>query len=389
MIDIITYNIFGDILKNLHKLNYKIIIPIILLSIISIISIYSASIYTSSSLGNLALKQSIWYLIGWGLVILIYRLGNNYIYEHTHILYIAGNILLLLLLIFGSEVNGTKAWFSIPGIGSFQPSEFIKIFLMIELAFMIHNFRIKYKNPSTKEEFMFIIQSLIILLIPSILTFFEPDTGSVLIYFIIYIFMMFTSGIRYRWFIIGLIIISTLVGLVLYLYFYQENLFIKIFGNSMYYRLDRILDWRSGNGLQFNNSIASIGSSGLLGYGIKNTPLYFPEAATDFIFSIYASSFGLIGVIILLIIILVLDIEIIKLSRKKLLDTDKFILSGILGMLLFQQFQNIGMTLGILPITGITLPFISYGGSSLLSYMILVGILINISRNKEKNYSYK
>ena len=376
-------------MKSLHRLNYKIIIPIILLSIISIISIYSASIYTSPSLGNLALKQSIWYLIGFILVILIYRLGNNYIYEHTHLLYIIGNILLLLLLIFGTEVNGSKCWFVLPGIGSFQPSEFIKIFLMIELAFLIHNFRINHKKPSMKEEFIFILQSLVIVLIPSILTFLEPDTGAVIVYLVIYIFMMFTSGIRLRWFVIGFLVLSLIIGLVLYLYFMKEKVFIKLFGSSMYYRFERIFDWQSGDGLQFNNALASIGAGGLFGYGIKNTPVYFPEAATDFIFAIYASSFGYIGVLVLLVILFILDFEIIRLSRKKILDTDKFILSGILGMLLFQQIQNIGMTIGLLPITGITLPFISYGGSSLLSYMILVGILINISRTRDKKYTYK
>lgn len=376
-------------MKSIYKLNYKIIIPIILLSIISIISIYSASIYTSPTLGNLALKQTIWYLIGIGVVVLIYKLGNNYIYEHTHILYIVGNLLLLLLLLFGSEVNGSKCWFVLPGIGSFQPSEFVKIFIMIELAFLIHNFRIKYKKPDLKQEFIFILKSLIIILIPSILTFLEPDTGAVIVYLVIYLFMMFTSGIRLRWFLIGLLILTILIGSVLYLYFYQEDLFIKIFGSSMFYRLERVFDWQSGNGLQFNNAIASIGSSGLFGYGIKNVPVYFPEAATDFIFAIYASTFGFIGVIVLLIILFVLDFEIIKLARRKILDTDKFILSGILGMLLFQQIQNIGMTIGLLPITGITLPFVSYGGSSLLSYMIIVGILINISRTKDRKYTYK
>jgi len=376
-------------MKYLYKLNYKIIIPIILLSIISIISIYSASIYTSPVMGNLALKQTIWYLIGIVLVIIIYKLGNNYIYEHTNLLYVIGNLLLLLLLIFGSEVNGSKCWFVLPGIGSFQPSEFVKIFIMIELAFLIHNFRIKHKKPSLKQEFIFIVQSLVILLIPSILTFLEPDTGAVIVYFVIYLFMMFTSGIRFRWFIIGFCLFALMIGSILYLYFYQQDLFVKIFGSSMFYRLERIFDWQSGDGLQFNNSIVSIGSSGLFGYGIKNAPLYFPEAATDFIFSIYATTFGFVGVIVLLSILFFLDYEIIKLSRKRIIDTDKFILSGILGMLLFQQVQNIGMTIGLLPITGITLPFISYGGSSLLSYTILVGLLINISKDKERKYTYK
>ena len=135
--------------------------------------------------------------------------------------------------------------------------------------------------------------------------------------------------------------------------------------------------------------MAAIGSAGLFGHGFNKTPIYFPESSTDFIFAVYASNFGLIGVIILIGIIVYLDVNILLLTRKKIEDTDKYIISGILGMLIFQQIQNIGMTVGLLPIMGITLPFISYGGSSLLSYMLLVGILLNISIKKSRKYKYK
>ena len=178
------------------------------------------------------------------------------------------------------------------------------------------------------------------------------------------------------------------LGGVFGLYFYKENIFIKIFGSSIYYRLDRIFNWSAGSGLQLKNALAAIGSAGLFGHGFNNTPIYFPEASTDFIFAVFASNFGLVGVIVLLVIILFLDINIIILARKKIDDIDKYIISGIIGMLIFQQIQNIGMTIGLLPIMGITLPFVSYGGSSLLSYMLLVGILLNISQKKKRTYKY-
>ncbi len=372
-----------------YKINYKILIPIILLSIISIITINSALTYTSPSLGNLALKQGIWYFIGWILVLFILKYKNEYLYNLSKYLYVIGNILLLLLLFFGTPINNSRCWFTIPGIGSFQPSEFMKIFIMLVLATMIHNFRSDYKDPTIKEEFIFILKSLVIVLIPSILTFLQPDTGAVLIYLIIYFSMMFTSGIRLRWFVgagsLAVILIASILGL----YFYKENIFINIFGSSIYYRLDRIFNWQNGSGLQLENALAAIGSAGLFGHGYNKTPIYFPESSTDFIFAVYASNFGLIGVFILLSLILYLDIQIILLTRKKIEDTDKFIVAGILGMLIFQQIQNIGMTLGLLPIMGITLPFVSYGGSSLLSYMLLVGILLNISIKKNRKYKYK
>ena len=372
-----------------YKINYKILIPIILLSIISIITINSALTYTSSSLGNLALKQALWYGVGWILVIILIKLKNEYLYQHTWYLYVFGNILLLLLLFFGTPINNSKCWFVLPGIGSIQPSEFMKIFIMLSLATMIHDFRNEYKNPDLKDEFIFLLKSFGIVLIPSILTFLQPDTGAVLIYMIIYFSMMFVSGIRIRWFIGAILFLVLIVGGILFLYFYKEDLFIKLFGTSIYYRLERLFNWSSGSGLQLENSLAAIGSAGLFGHGYNNTPIYFPESSTDFIFAVYASNFGLIGVLVLIGIIIYFDISVLLLTRKKIEDTNKYIIAGILGMLIFQQIQNIGMTIGLFPITGITLPFISYGGSSLLSYMLLIGILLNISDRKNRTYKYK
>ena len=330
-----------------------------------------------------------WYGVGWILVYILMKLKNEYLYRHTWILYVFGNLLLLGLLLFAEPINNSKCWFIIPGIGSIQPSEFMKIFLMLALATMIHNFRSDYDNPTIKEEFIFIFKTLIIVLIPSILTFLQPDTGCVLMYLVIYISMMFTSGIRLRWFLISFLIIFLLLGSIGLLYFYKEDVFIKIFGTSIYYRLERVFNWQEGSGLQLENALAAIGSAGFFGHGYNKTPIYFPESSTDFIFAVYASNFGLFGVIILLGIIIYLDINIIMLTRRTIQDTDKFIVAGILGMLIFQQIQNIGMTVGLFPITGITLPFVSYGGSSLLSYMLIVGILLNISVKENRTYKFK
>ena len=362
----------------IRKLNKKILIPICIMAVISIVTIYSALTYTSSELGNLALKQGLWYLIGAGLVAFLIHMKNEYLYRHTVFLYIFGNILLLGLLLFAE-----------PGVGSIQPSEFMKIFLMLMLATMIHNFRSDYKNPDLRQEFFFILKTLGIVLIPSILTFLQPDTGAVIIYFIIYFCMMFVSGIRMRWFLIAFGVVASILAVIFGIYFFNQNLFIDLFGTDLFYRFDRIFSWQDGTGLQLENALAAIGSAGFFGHGFNQTPIYFPESSTDFIFAVYASNFGLLGVILLLGVIIYFDIQIIMLAKRKLVDTDKYILAGILGMLLFQQVQNIGMTVGLFPITGITLPFISYGGSSLLSYMVIIGIILNISMEKAKHYKYK
>ena len=120
----------------------------------------------------------------------------------------------------------------------------------------------------------------------------------------------------------------------------------------------------------------------MLGHGFNHTPIYFPEMQTDFIFAVFASNFGFIGVLVLISLLIYFDLNIISLSSKTTNSYDKFTVGGIIAVLLFQQIQNISMTIGLLPIMGITLPFVSYGGSSLLSYMILIGMLFNISNEK-------
>ena len=366
-------------MKNIskYKVDLSIVLCIILFAIISIVTIGSAEqLLTESS--NLVLKQIIWYVIGFIFVLFIVFIGNHLLYKNAWFLYIFGVLLLILVLFFGKEINNARCWFQIKGI-NIQPSEFMKIILIITLGKMINKFKIKYNNPTILEEFKFLFKVGIVVGIPSILTFLEPDTGVVLIYLLITIVMLFISGIRYRWFgILGGILLG-FIAFVLIVYFVNNDLFIKIFGSSFFLRVDRLLDWSSGSGYQLENGITSIGSGGLLGYGINNTPIYFPEPQTDFIFAVFGNNFGFFGSTTLLILITFFDLKLVKLAIESPNNTNKYVIGGIIGMLVYQQLQNIGMTIGIMPITGITLPFISYGGSSLLSYMIILGIILNIS----------
>ena len=369
-----------------YKFDKFLLIPIILFIVISLITIYSSQSLLDASKNSLVIKQSFWYTIGIVLIFFIMFIGNNQIYKYAWFLYIMGNLSLLLLLIFGTEINNAKCWFTIPGIGTIQPSEFMKIFLIIILGKLINEFNNDHLSPSLKEEFLFLLKIGIIVLIPSILTFLQPDTGVVLIYLLITLVMLFISGIRYRWFFIFIGIMLLLIGSVVITYKISQDLFIKIFGTSFFLRVDRLLDWSNGSGYQLSNGLISIGSAGILGHGFNNTPLYFPEPQTDFIFAVFSSNFGLIGSLLLFILIAFFDIKLIGTALKSNSSINKYILSGIVGMLIYQQFQNIGMTIGLMPITGITLPFISYGGSSLLSYMIMIGIIFNISND---NLKYK
>ncbi len=371
-------------LKN-FKIDKWLLIIIILFSIVSVLTIGSAQILINRT--DLMTKQIMWYVIGFILIFIVMKIKNDFFIKYTWVFYIIGIILLGLLLMFGTPVNNAKCWFTIPGIGTFQPSEFVKIILIITLSSIINKFNTEYKNPRCIDEFIFIIKIVFIILIPSILTFLQPDTGVVLIYLLITFIMLFISGIRYRWFVLAITILTLTIGSIVTIYFTNKELFIKTFGTSFFLRVDRLLDWSNSSGYQLENGLAAIGSGGITGYGLNKTPIYFPEPQTDFIFAVYASNFGFTGSTLLIILTAIFDIKLIFLALKTKKNINKYIISGILGMLIYQQVQNIGMTIGLLPITGITLPFISYGGSSLLSYMLMLGFIFNISNEviKEKN----
>ena len=368
------------------KVELNIIIPIIIFFIISIISIYSTKRLLPSEFNNLWIKQIIWYLIGLFLVTIIMVFRNKFLYNNAYIFYAIGVILLVLVIPFGINVNNATCWFKIPFIGTVQPSEFMKIFLIITLARMITDFNNTYKNPDITDELKFILKVLLIVFIPSILTFIEPDTGAVIMYLIITFTMLFVAGLRKRWFIITIGIIITFLVTFIAIYFLNQDLFIEVFGTSFFYRMDRITNWSNASGMQLENSLIAIGSAGSKGHGINHTPIYFPEMQTDFIFAIFSSNTGLIGSIILIITMIFFDLTLINYQDKTYTESDKYAIGGIIGVLLFQQIYNIAMTVGLLPIMGITLPFISYDGSSLLSYMLLLGIIFNVS-NESLRYT--
>ena len=312
------HNNTGDTMKSGYKLNKRIIFFTLLFFICSVLSIYSTTTYLNNTLVT---KQMIFYFIGIILIFIVYKMKNKYIYDNSKILYLGTIILLSLLLLFAPSINGSKCWFVLPGIGNFQPSEFMKIFLIITLAKEANEFN-KSKDLTYKNEFFFIIRIFIITLIPSILTFLEPDTGAVIIYFVIAGIILLTSKLRKRWFIFLICILAFTLGFVFYAYFFNKDLFIKLFSTDLFYRFERILSWTDKTSYQLENALISIGSSGTFGYGLKKIPLYFPEPATDFIFATFATSFGYLGSILLILSIFLFDktiIEIILTSK----GTDK------------------------------------------------------------------
>lgn len=365
----------------------RIFICLLIFATISFLSIGSAKMLLASSYQNLMWKQILWYLIGFLLVFLVMEIGNEKLFKLSWVLYFLGIVALIGLLLFAPKTNDARCWFFIPGIGGIQPSEFVKIILILVLAKMIQDFHNKYHYPSWKQEFIFLCKVAGVVLIPSILTFLQPDTGVVLIYLLITITMLFISGIHSRWlFLLGGTFIFGLAALLIFYFCFQEQ-FISIFGTSFFLRIDRILDWTNNAGYQLEYGKTAIGAGGLFGYGFFHTPIYFPEPQTDFIFAVYANNTGFLGTLFLISLMAYFDYILIRIALKTKKYIYKYTIAGLLGMLIYQQVQNIGMTFGLLPITGITLPFISYGGSSLLSYFLILGIVCNIA--KERKYKNK
>ncbi|MEG1596841.1 MAG: FtsW/RodA/SpoVE family cell cycle protein [Bacilli bacterium] len=353
----------------------SIFIFIIIFMIISILMIYSSTIYLDEVFKYIYLKQLLYYLLGFIIIFIIMYLKNKYILNFTVYFYIFINILLLITLVFAPVINGSRCWLMI-GPFSFQPSELMKIAIILMLA----NIITKHKENGDQSDLILIKKTFLVVLIPSILVFLEPDTGNVIIYFLILLSSLLISGLNKKIIITSCISIFTIFIIFISLYLFNKNLLINIFSSDIIYRIERIISWQNKSGMQLENSLVAIGSSYLFGHGYMHNPIYLIESSTDFIFSVLASNFGLIGSGLFLILILLFDLKLLSvaLNNKKL--TNKIIVIGSFVAILFPQIQNIAMTMGLLPITGIPLPFISYGGTNILTLMILMGLIINIEK---------
>ena len=344
------------------------ILPILILSILSLLNIYGSS-FISTLYKGLVYKQALWIFISIIISIIIYKLDIRIFINNALLFYIIGIILLIIVLFLGSNVNGASSWFRIGPI-SFQPSELFKFFFLIFIAKIA-----QYNSLKTKKKIV------LFTLIPSILIFLEPDTGVVVMYIIMTFSILISSNIKKKYLIISLLIFIMLFISFLSIYFFKKDLFIEIFGTSFFYRIDRILTFANNDSYQLNNALIGLGAVPLFGFGLKHPKIYIPEVTTDFVFDLSILNFGyIIGIVIVIIYTFLLYKIYIKIINSKK-AFNKSILSGIFGMMSFQIIEHIFMNLGITPITGITLPFLSYGGSSLLSYYMLFALILKIDNN--------
>ncbi|MDO4467418.1 MAG: FtsW/RodA/SpoVE family cell cycle protein [Bacillota bacterium] len=386
--------------------DFGFIVILLILGSISLFALYNAfNLIKIGSGFSYLMKQGMWYGVGFFVLFFLSKIQNKVIFSYMKVAYKYLMYALLYLFVsmmlykftgrtlpLSSPVNGAVSWFQIPAIGSFQPSEFIKIVLIVMTAQTITEYQDKHKNPTILQDFQMLIQVAKFLLPPLILIFMQPDTGLCIIIAFTTLVIVMCCGIRkeYIYALVGSIVV--VVALVFYLYFFQRDFLTSLVSAYRLQRIDAWLDPESnilGSSNQLYTSLLSLGSAGLTGYGLQANIVSIPEAHTDFIFAAIGQCFGLIGTTIVILICIILDIYLLRIAFSAKKRQDKLIVIGVVAMLLYQQVQNTAMIVGLLPITGITLPLISYGGSSILSYFISFGIVMNISPVKKKTIRVK
>ncbi|WP_079709179.1 FtsW/RodA/SpoVE family cell cycle protein [Paraliobacillus ryukyuensis] len=367
------------------KIDYTLILIVILLAIVSIFTLYTLQPYMDQ---RFYLKQTMWYTVGTIAVVVIMLFDYDRFRQVAWILYGLG-ITMLLMLVFhippAVKTKGSWGWFDF-GVMTFQPAEVMKIFLIIALAHLFVRHKEKFKEATTKTDLWLVTKIGLVALPPMLLIAFQPDLGSFLVLFSIVVCMLLVSGIRWRiiFSMIGIAIITIASFITLFLAFPDK---VEQVANDYGFEhvQSRFTAWidpdsnTRGDAYQLIRTMRAIGSGQLAGKGIGEMQVSnIPEQQTDMIFTAIAEQFGFIGSSLLLILFFLLTYRLIHIGLQSNDPFGSYLISGMVGMFTYQIFQNIGMSLNLLPITGLPLPFISYGGSSTLTYMMAVGIVLNI-----------
>ena len=359
----------------MKKERILLIIAVVLLNLFGLIMIYSASNIWSEYKFNDPYKylksQGLFLIISYITLFIVSKVPYVEYKKKANVIFLVCVVLLVLVLIpgVGSVRNGSRSWFGIGGFG-IQPSEFTKLGLII--------FTSKYLSNNSKEIRDIkkgVLPILGILLLIFGLIMLEPDFGSGVVIVMTIVVLLFTSGVKMNFFIkIGVLGLIGVVALII----------------IAPYRMQRIVSfinpWNDplGSGFQIIQSLYAIGPGGLLGLGFGNSVqkhFYLPEPQTDFIFSIISEEFGFMGVLLVSILFITIIYSGFKIAMKCEDLFGKYLAFGITFGLAFQTMLNLMVVVGLIPVTGVTLPFLSYGGSSLLITMCGMGILLNISKN--------
>jgi rod shape determining protein RodA len=309
-------------------------------------------------------------LLAWGTTVIDYRLLRAY----TPILWGLGVLGLVFVLIpgVGSEVNGAKAWIPLPGGFQIQPAELAKISIIVGLSMLLSERSHDSNEPSSRD----VLRALGVAAIPMGLILLQPDMGTVFIISASVVAIIGISGASLKW-VAGLLLLAVLGGVVAT----QSG----VISEYQVKRLQSFVDPNAdsqGSGYQLKQARITVGSGGLLGTGLFNGPQtngrFVPEQQTDFIFTVAGEELGFLGCGVIVLLYLTILMRAFGIARRSADPYGRLVCTGVIAWFAFQTFENIGMTLGLMPMTGVPLPFMSYGGSSMFANLIGFGLLQNV-----------
>jgi rod shape-determining protein RodA len=358
------------------------------LAAISIVAISSAT-YTEQT--DFMQKQILWYIVGFLCMILFLLFDYKILMEGRFLDLLYGLSIFLLLLVWvpgiGIKVNGAKEWLRIGGI-QVEPSEVVKLILILVLAKHLAAKKCEtgWWDPKT------LCTVLGLVALPFFLILSQPDLGMALLLTGILAAMLFVSGLDWRFFAAGLILVVLAAGSVFFLYTTHSPLLHVILKKHQIERIATFLNPSAdptGAGFQTTQAKIAIGSGMLKGKGFHQGTQaqgkWIPEPHNDFIFAVFAEEFGFIGSSVLITLFFLLIWRMVGIAEKADHPFGALIVSGVIGMMVFQVFQNIGMTLGLVPVTGLPLPLISYGGSSLVTQLAAIGLVLNVGMRSNRD----
>ncbi|WP_097026086.1 rod shape-determining protein RodA [Clostridium peptidivorans] len=361
--------------KLLRELDFSIILIVAIIGLFGALNVYSAT----HAKGGVAVfkSQLIWLALGFAVMYFILVFDYSLVQGYANIIYWFGVILLFLNdTIFKSTVNGAGSWMKIGSVTIGQPSELAKLGLIIMLAKELDNMECNINNLRN------FFKLLGYAAIPMILIVIQPDMGMTMVCFFIVLGIFFAAGLDLKIIGGGIASVAVLIAIV-----WNSSLMHEYWKVRLTSFLNPEKD-ELGAGLQLIQSQIGIGSGGILGKGfLKGTQIeggFIPEAHTDFIFAVVGEEWGLIGAIFLLTLYAILIYKFIKIARTSKDVFGSMVTIGVVSTFLFSIMQNIGMTIGVMPITGITLPLMSYGGSSLITAFMSIGLVINIGMRRKK-----
>ena len=374
------------------RVDYSLILPVFCLLVIGVVAIYIAVSHDyPQNIWPILGQQLAWIVLGIVISFVVMFFNTKFLWQATPYLYALGLVLMVLPLIFYNPnlvaATGAKNWVSIGGVTLFQPSEFMKISYILILARVVVQFTQKHKEKERTIAFDFhLILWLIVFTLPVlVLLALQSDLGTALVFVAIFAGLVLLSGVSWKIIIpIFATVVSGIAGFLAIFITKDGRAFMHQIGMPTY-QINRILAWlnpfdyaQTTTYQQAQGQIA-IGSGGLFGQGFNVSNLLIPVRESDMIFTVIAEDFGFIGSVLVITLYLLLIYRMLKITLKSNNQFYTYISTGFIMMLLFHIFENIGAVTGLLPLTGIPLPFISQGGSAIISNLIGVGLLLSMS----------